>query len=76
MKNRNHNEAKVSQNICNKNALFGPPDKCQHYDGNSTPTSKRKKTDKSGCDRREVEALYADGVWYRGWLSYNFEKGK
>ena len=25
---------------------------------------------------REVEALYADGVWYRGWLSYNFEKGK
>ena len=24
-----------------------------------------------------MEVLYADGVWYRGWLSsYNFETGK
>ena len=27
--------------------------------------------------KREVEVLYADEVWYRGWLSsYNFETGK
>jgi len=42
-----------------------PQIKCQHYDGNGAPTSKRKNIDTSGCDRREVEVLYADGVWYQ-----------
>ena len=33
--------------------------------------------DENGCEKREVEVLYADGVWYRGWLSsHNFETGK
>ena len=49
----------------------------QHFDGNSLPNSKRTKIDENGCEKREVEVLYADGVWYRGWLSsYNFETGK
>ena len=27
--------------------------------------------------RKQVEVLYSDGVWYRGWLGdYNFETGK
>ena len=28
-------------------------------------------------ERKEVEVLYADGKWYRGWLSsFNFNTGK
>ena len=56
---------------------IGPPDKCQHFDGNSLPSSKRTKIDEDGCEKREVEVLYADGLWHWGWLSsYNFETGK
>ena len=63
--------------VCDKNASFSPPDKCQHFDGNSLLSSKRSKMDEDGCEKREVEVLYADGLWYRGWLSsYNFETGK
>ena len=28
-------------------------------------------------NQQEVEVLYADGMWYRGWLSsFNFQTGK
>lgn len=41
------------------------------------PSSKKKKVDGDGGVKKEVEVLYADGVWYRGWLSsYIFESGK
>ena len=70
-----------------KNACFGPPDKHQHFTNNDDDdfekpsSSKRRKTNcstnKNNINRREVEVLYADGVWYKGWLSsYNFETGK
>ena len=68
-----------------KNACFGPPDKRQYFTNNDDDnfekpsSSKRRKTNcstnKNNINRREVEVLYADGVWYKGWLSsYNFEK--
>ena len=29
------------------------------------------------ANQQEVEVLYADGTWYRGWLSsFNFQTGK
>ena len=68
---------KRPKTVYDKNASFGPPDKCQHFDGNSLLNSKKTKIDENGCEKREVEVLYGDGVWYRGWLSsYNFETGK
>ena len=31
----------------------------------------------SPSNRQEVEVLYADDMWYRGWLSlFNFQTGK
>ena len=45
---------KHPKSVC---ASFGPPDKCQHFDGNS---SKRRKTDENVGERREVE-LHAGG---------------
>ena len=67
---------KRPKTVYDKNASFGPRDKCQHFDGNSLPNSKRTKIDENGCEKREVEVLYADGVWYRGWLSsYNLKLG-
>ena len=79
---------KQQKNVYDKNASFGPPDKRQHFDDTDSeelPRSKRRKVDEDGeednessdtpcSNRREVEVLYADGIWYRGWLSsYNFE---
>ena len=38
-------------------------------------TMKASKTPPS--NQQEVEVLYADGMWYRGWLSsFNFQTGK
>ena len=36
------------------------------------------KIDENGCEKREVEVLYADGVWYRGWqcLPITLKTGK
>ena len=57
--------------IVDNKASYGPPDKSEHFavsdddDFDAATTSK------------EVEVLYSDGVWYRGWLGdYNFETGK
>ena len=38
---------------------------------------KRKSRSINKSSRKEVEVLYSDGVWYKGWLGdYNFETGK
>ena len=72
---------KQQKNVCDKSASFGPPDKHQHFDGNDSvelqPRSKRRKVDEDDnednegsntppSNRREVEVLYSDGIWYRG----------
>ena len=64
--------------VTDKSASFGPPDKIQHFDGISHPSGKISKVDgKNEGEKKDVEVLYSDGVWYRGWLSsYNFETGK
>ena len=67
---------KRSINVNDKNASFGPPDKNQHFDGCVHPR-KKSKIDRNESEKKDVEVLYDDGVWYRGWLSsYKFESGK
>ena len=57
---------KRPKTVYDKNASFGPLDKCQHFDENSLPNSKRTKIDENGCEKREVEVLYADGILVSG----------
>lgn len=62
---------------------FGLPDKNEHF---TTPLDSDddfelppppKKVNKDREKRRDVEVLYSDGVWYKGWLSsFNFNTGK
>ena len=66
--------------IVDKDASYGPPDKSEHFIGSDEdlPNPKRNQIGQQcNKDRKEVEVLYSDGVWYRGWLDeYNFETGK
>ena len=75
---------KRPQKILDKKASYGPPDKSEHFLGRRfrwfAQTKERKvdqqSTNKSSA-KKEVEVLYSDGVWYRGWLGdYNIETGK
>ena len=60
-------------------SLLGPPDKKQHFNGGH---QKKKYNDKTQdkeltVSKKEVEVLYDNGIWYKGWLSsFNFETGK
>ena len=86
-----HSNAAVKRKVRQSSAKdsecsFGPPDKKQHFNlvpgkkgkkskGNSKVDDKKDKPD----DAKEVEVLYADGKWYKGWLSmssFNFKTGK
>ena len=66
---------KSKQGIPDTSAKFGPPDKNEHFtspldsddDFDLPPPSKKVKEGEE--DRRDVEVLYSDGVWYKGWLS-------
>ena len=67
----------VKDNECS----FGPPDKKQHFSsvkGKNGKNGKGKsKLDEKKEGSKEVEVLYADGNWYKGWLSsFNFSTGK
>ena len=57
------------------NANFGPPDKNEQF---QPPQSKMaKKPGNIVQEGKNVEVLYSDGLWYKGWLSsYNFETEK
>ena len=80
---------KKQKDVHDKSASYGPPGKYQHFEDTDfeelRPRNKRKKVDMDGDEdnegsktppskRQEVEVLYADGMWYRGWLSFNFHR--
>ena len=63
-------------------AKFGPPDKSEHFsnpaenDADFELSLPSKKTKEDSYEkRRGVEALYANGVWYKSWLSSLLENG-
>ena len=73
----------TSEGVPDTSAKFGPPDKNEHFassldsddDFDLPPLSKKVKEGEK--DRRDVEVLYSDGFWYKGWLSsFNFNTGK
>ena len=77
---------KCQNKIADKNVSYGPPDKSEHFLGSDDDFDDLSKPEKSkvaqenkkeSSDKKEVEVLYSDGIWYRGWLGeYNFETGK
>ena len=79
---------KAAHTVLDQNAEFGPPDKREHFmdvtgtsDSESPPPKKKSKNSKNNEPtiekRRDVEVLYDNNIWYRGWLSsFNFETGK
>ena len=66
---------KQKQKNTDASANFGPPDKNEHF---QPPQSKKiKKSGNIVQEGKNVEVLYSDGLWYKGWLSsFNFETGK
>ena len=69
------------QIVTDKGAKYGPPDKSEHFttplnsnDDFELPPPKKVKEDVE--KRRDIEVMYSDGVWYKGWLSsFNFNTG-